>query len=277
MSMNNIRERKLSNQWYPEKSDQIESFINKALKKGKSKRNNKIAAIVPHAGWFFSGEIAVKTISSLISNPDIVIIVGGHLPPGSPLYTYSEDMFETALGRLNLDKDFIPKLNKEFKIKEDHFNDNTIEVLLPFIKFFFPNTDILCLRIGSGPESYKLGSLLFNISNELRRKAVIIGSTDLTHYGSNFSFVPFGQGEKALQWVKKINDKNIIDKMLSMDYKAILTESERNYSACSAGAASAAIHFAALSGITRGNLIEYSNSYEIVPSESFVGYAGISY
>lgn len=270
------RTRKLSYQWYPENPVEIKKFIEDNINSVKSTKNN-FAAIVPHAGWNFSGSLAVKVISSLYSKPDTIIVIGGHLPAGSSLLYSPEDVFETPLGYLNSDKQIISKIISEFDVEEDISSDNTVEIILPIIKYFYPETDIVCLRIGSGSEAINLGSIIYQISKNLKKSVLIIGSTDLTHYGRNFSFSPLGSGDKAVEWVKYVNDKKIIYEMLTMNYKGVLDSANNDFSACSSGAVSAAIKFAVLSGINSGKLIGYLNSYDIVPSESFVGYTGLTY
>ena len=271
------RVRKLSQGWYPDNSNDIKSFINKCIKSSDIKERNKIAAIVPHAGWEYSGSIAVKTIGNMYPDPDTVVIIGGHLFSGSPIYYSSEDLYQTPLGNFNINKEYISKLVREFEMVEDFSNDNTIEVIIPIAKYFFPKAKILCLRVGSGQESIFLGTILHRISLEMNEKIVVIGSTDLTHYGSNFNFRPHGNGVKAVKWVQEVNDKEIIEKMMKLDYSGVLNSATKNSSACSSGAASASIRFASLSNVKSGELIGYSNSYDIYPSESFVGYVGITY
>jgi len=272
-----IRKRKLSLGWYPDNSNEIKLFIHKILNYSDIKNRNKIAAIIPHAGWEFSGSLAIRTISTMYPDPGTVVIIGGHLHSGSSLYYSSEDIYQTPLGDFEINKDFVFKLLKEFDMIEDFSNDNTVEVIVPILKYFFPDTKILCLRVGSGQESIKLGTIIHKLSLELKQKIIVLGSTDLTHYGSNFNFHPYGNGEKAVKWVKEINDREIIDKMIKMDYEGVLHSAHKNSSACSSGAASASIRFADLSNVKSGELIGYSNSYDVYPSESFVGYAGISY
>ncbi len=277
MGKNVIRKRKLSSGWYPESPDIINRFINSIIENTIVKSSNKIAAIIPHAGWDYSGSLAVKSIYQLYPNPDTVVIIGGHLPPGAPLYYSSEDIYETPIGNLVIDKSFNSGLLTEFEIIKDLSSDNTVEVIIPIVKYFFPNSKILCLRVGSGAEAIKLGILIHKISLDLNKKIIVLGSTDLTHYGRSFSFLPRGTGEKAVQWVKNVNDRDIVDKMLKMDFQGVLDSANKNFSACSSGAASSAIRFASLSKVKSGSLIGYLNSYDITPSESFVGYVGITY
>ena len=40
-------------------------------------------AIVPHAGWSFSGRLAYRTLRQLDPDCDLVVIIGGHLYPGA--------------------------------------------------------------------------------------------------------------------------------------------------------------------------------------------------
>jgi len=275
MTKKTIRNRKLSTGWYPDNPEEIINIIEKNCTKTKITKGT--AAIIPHAGWSYSRGLAVKTISSLYSKPDTVIIIGGHLPPFSSIYYSPEDIYRSPLGDFIVDKEFLKEINTKFDIKEDLSSDNTVEISIPILKYFFPNSKLVWLRVGSGPEAIKLGSLIYKISSELNKSVVVIGSTDLTHYGVNFSFYPKGNGDLAVKWVKEVNDKRIVDKMLELNYQKVLDYANEEFSACSSGAASAAIRFAHLTGIKKGNLIAYTNSYDIEPSDSFVGYVGITY
>ncbi len=277
MTNNRIRKRKLSSAWYPDNSRQIISFINKFSVKSDKSVREKYSAVVPHAGWDYSGSLAVKTISQMFSFPDTIVIVGGHLGSDSPVLYFSEDVYESSLGNFIIEKDFIRKLNIRFQLVEDLSNDNTVEILIPILKFFYPKSKILCLRVGPGQVAIDLGIMLYRISVELKQKLVVIGSTDLTHYGSNFSFSPHGNGYEGYKWVKDVNDSEIIEKMLNMDARGLMITAEKNYSACSSGAAAAVISYAQQKKVKTGNLVGYSNSYEVIPSDSFVGYVGITY
>ena len=276
--MNNItlRKRKLSLGWYPQNPELIYQFIQNIDNNiKKEKTNNKIAAIVPHAGWSFSGSLAVESISNLSSNPDTIVIIGGHLPTKSPILYSPELVFETPLGNITADTEFISNIKLFFNMQTDYSNDNSVEVLLPILKYYYNNSKLVWLRIGSGNEAIDLGIKIHSIAKKLKRKIVVLGSTDLTHYGSVFSFSPKGAGSKAINWVKNSNDKDIVNNMLKMNCKAVLASASNNKSACSPGGAVAAIKFAELSGINSGELIGYKNSFDISPSESFVGYTGI--
>ena len=104
-----------------------------------------------------------------------------------------------------------------------------------------------------------------------------IGSTDLTHYGPNYGFLTKGIGPSAVEWVKKENDKGFIDRALEDGCGGLLKHAEENDSACSAGAAASAMATCKALGAEKGILLDYYTSYDIMPDDSFVGYAGIVY
>jgi AmmeMemoRadiSam system protein B len=80
-----------------------------------------------------------------------------------------------------------------------------------------------------------------------------------------------------VDWVKKENDKGFIDRALRMDAKGLLEHALENDSACSAGAAISAMATSKALGAEKGILLDYYTSYDIMPDDSFVGYAGIVY
>jgi hypothetical protein len=80
-----------------------------------------------------------------------------------------------------------------------------------------------------------------------------------------------------VEWVKRENDKGLIDRALKMDTEGLLKHALENNSACSAGAAISAMTTCKTLGAEKGVLLDYYTSYDIMPDESFVGYAGILY
>src|SRR4030042_323617 len=64
------------------------------------------------------------------------------------------------------------------------------------------------------PGSLRIGERAVEISRDLGRKTFVLGSTDLTHYGYNYGYAPKGVGKAAVDWVKKENDKRLVDLIL---------------------------------------------------------------
>ncbi len=271
-----VRRSILSGRWYPDNTSDIEELLTRWTE-DISSEPERFSAIVPHAGWYYSGRIAARALKKVCDNKELVIIIGGHLPAGSNILAAFDEEIETPWGRLNNRTDLISSLKNKMIINEDLFNDNTVEVIAAMLPFFVPQSDIIWLRAPADQKSFILAEEIYELLSKTSISAVIIGSTDLTHYGSNYSFKPKGSGIEALRWVKEENDAEIVSMLLELKYKDALNHAEKNKSACSAGAAAAAAYFAELNGKRRGELIEYMTSYDVTPSESFVGYAGIIY
>lgn len=237
---------------------------------------------MPHAGWVYSGEVACGVFRCLQSGgsaPETVVLFGRHLHPGSRNYIMKEGQWSTPLGELSVDQGLGEGLASRFDFVQEtatrYEQDNTIELQLPFVKFFFPNALILPLGLPPSVSSPTIGEAVAEVAGMIGRRIVAIGSTDLTHYGPNYGFTPKGSGSDAVKWVKEQNDRRVVERILKMDAAGVIQESLRNQNACCAGAVSAAIAASTKLGAGSGFELSYSSSYDIRPDSSFVGYAGI--
>ena len=279
-----VRRSDFAGSWYPGNERdcrrEIEAFSRESLPCPPSEKE-RAGGIVPHAGWFYSGKIACSVIKCLRSDKrvDTVVIFGRHLHPGGSNYIMKEGAWATPLGDLEIDHEFADKLTSEFRFQVEsatHYEpDNTIELQLPFIKYFFPDSKILPVGVPPATNSLKIGQRVAQLSVEMGRETIILGSTDLTHYGYNYGYTPKGVGEEAIHWVKNENDKRVVDLMVAMDAPGVVEESLKNHNACCSGAAATAIAAAKGLGAVRGEKLIYSTSYDIRPDSSFVGYVGI--
>jgi AmmeMemoRadiSam system protein B len=157
----------------------------------------------------------------------------------------------------------------------DFLYDNTIEILLPIVYYFFgPKVSISAIYL---PPHMKIKDLIEKIYRNFGKHSVFIGSTDLTHYGPNYGFIHHDKELDPVEWVKTVNDKKYIDLLIEMKDKESLDYALKSKSACSSGAALGAMLAAKMAGVTSGNLMNYSTSYEKHKNSSFVGYAGILY
>jgi AmmeMemoRadiSam system protein B len=285
-----VRKRRLPPPWYPQIPERIRAFIGEALQNGTEKgvEEPAIAAVAPHAGWSYSGVLAVKAVSALNSGADTVVVIGGHLPVGMrPLFA-EEEAVETPLGNIPIDGEFRDMLRKELGGGPDRYQDNTVEVQLPLVRHFFPQAKILWLRLPGEIGALAAGKEIARIGVLLRRHTVVLGSTDLTHYGDHYDFTPRGRGREALNWVKEVNDAAFITSVLEGNPRRILERAGRDRSACSVGAVLGALGFAQALGADRNGLLAYKTSLDGVDPEpgrpeaeddigSFVGYGAFAW
>jgi MEMO1 family protein len=268
------RKRVLPAGWYPASKEEIVSQFESWNYEYKVEERS-IAAIVPHAGWYFSGKLAYAGIKSLQKDFNTVVVIGGHLPAGAGAVGYSEGEVATPLGSIRVDSRLFTELTKSLDIQEDTAADNTIEIQLPIIKHFFPRAEIGAFRLPPDETAEEFARAVKTAEESFGIRIGVIGSTDLTHYGPSYRFTPKGTGKEAREWVETVNDKRIIDAMTETRPSDILRCGRQDHAACSAGAAAAAARFAELHGITEGRLVDYYTSASIHPGQSFVGYAGV--
>jgi AmmeMemoRadiSam system protein B len=283
-----VRKMMLPSGWYPRGAEAIDGYLGGAVDE---RRGVAEAVIAPHAGWFYSGRIAGRALSSLRRDVDTVVIAGGHLPAGCPVLFAGEDAVSTPQGEIQIDRELRALVTEAFleaglSCGADDYADNTVEVLLPAVHRLFPGVRLLWLRIGADTRAIEAGALISRAAASLGRRAVIAGSTDLTHYGTAYGFCPRGHGKAALDWVKTVNDRRFIEAVLSGDGKAVIERAANEHSACSAGAVLCAMGFAAEKNRVRGEdgepaaarLLDYSTSADVRgggDADSFVGYAAI--
>lgn len=269
--------------WYPSSRVECERQIRNFASSGPAIDQNKnfLAGIVPHAGWYYSGSIACNVIRALQAGPtaDAVVVFGMHLHPGSPRYIMTEGAWETPLGNIKIEREMASRLADRFSFEVEtarHFGrDNTIELQLPFIKFFFPDAGLIPIGVPPDTASLEIGQAVGEIAAELGVQLRVIGSTDLTHYGLNYGFTSHGTGASAVQWVKGENDRRMIEALLAMKPETVIDEAGTSHNACCAGAAASAIAAARQLGATRAEEMAYATSYDKTPGDSFVGYVGI--
>jgi len=278
------RNRGLPRGWYPfDEKDcrrEIESYL-EGWKASPMPSSKGWGGIIPHAGWYFSGKLAARVFYSLKSKVkvEVVVLYGGHLSATDSPRIVTEETCETPLGDIEIHTDFVKKLMSSMDIKKESptSGDNTVEIHLAMVKYFFPDAKLIAVRSPLSLKAESLGKEVAELAKKEGIAVLAIGSTDLTHYGPNYGYSPKGIGPAAVDWVKKENDNGFIDRALRMDAEGILKHARENRSACSAGAALSAMATCKALGTEKGFLLDYYTSYDIMPDNSFVGYAGIIY
>jgi hypothetical protein len=272
--------------WYPKDAASCRREIEGFMEEGKPWRvpaRPYLGGIVPHAGWFYSGAIACNVIGHLAAAPapapEVLLIFGMHLPAGAPNFIMTSGGWETPFGELPIHKEIAGALSEAFPFRVETATrftpDNTIELQLPFVKYFFK--DIAIVPMGLPPESSSLeiGRRAVAIAGNLGLTTRVLGSTDLTHYGANYGFMPKGSGPAAVDWVKDENDRRVIEAMGRMVPEEVLETAFAHRNACCAGAAAAAIAAAKALGGGPAELVTYATSYDKAPGDSLVGYVGM--
>jgi hypothetical protein len=244
-----------------------------------------VGGIVPHAGWVFSGAVAAKVFKciSVKTKPDTFILLGAvHTwkPKGNSLY--SRGSWSTPLGDVQIDEEvaeiLLEVLGEDIlEAPEAHEGEHSLEVQVPFIKHLCPEAKIVPIAIPPDEDARTTGKMIGEAASGMGKKIVVVGTTDLTHYGNSYGFTPYGYGEEAKKRMKE-NDSRIVELALQLKSVAIRKEAQRSHNACGSGALAATVAAVKAMGAEKGYLLEYTTSHDVMPEGEFemaVGYAGI--
>lgn len=248
-----------------------------------------VAGIVPHAGWTFSGATAALVFTAIKQqNPAVntfIIFGAAHGYIGRPPAVYDKGSWTTPLGDAAIDETLAGAiLDSKAAISDpdEHGTEHSMEVQVPFIQYLFPDAQIVPILTPPSEQAIHLGETVAGlIRSDYKRKIVCLGSTDLTHYGPGYGFIPMGAGKEGLKWATEVNDREFIDLALGLQADKMLESAAENYNACGAGAAAATVAVAKALGKTEGILLAHTNSNEImlrkmgVTGAESVGYAAI--
>ncbi len=241
--------------------------------------------IVPHAGWMCSGRVAGRVMAALhrTATPQTIVLLGTmHQFRGPVGVLFPAGEWRCPTGSVAIDERLAQRvLGHTNLIGADpfaHETEHSLEVQIPFVRKLFPGIPVLPILIPPTPEAPAMGESVGRSLREYGYASVVIGSTDLTHYGPSYGFTPEGTGPDAFAWAKDVNDRRLIDLILALDAEAIVGEAARSRNACGAGAVAATIAAVRQLGATSAVLLEHTTSREVLGERGFagaVGYAGI--
>jgi hypothetical protein len=277
-----IRYPVVSGQFYPgrfaELSKEIESCFRKGpgAVPGKRKRQQINAVISPHAGYQFSGPTAAwayKEIAEYIF-PDVFVVLG--LSHGGYRTCISFDDWETPFGIVKNDNDFSEAL-KIYHDEKIHADEHSIEAQLPFLQF--ANKDKL--------KEIRICPIIVNdysgLAEKIRKtalsqgkKIVVIASSDFTHYGPNYGYVPFVSNVR--ENLHKL-DRGAITHILKLDIRGFSEYLDKTQATiCGFRPILALMEYMKLAGMKNSRLLHYTTSGDVVNDfTNAVGYAAISF
>ena len=241
--------------------------------------------IVPHAGWTYSGRLAAMTLKAIAAAqpPRTVVLLGAdHTGAVRRAEVYDSGVWHTPLGEVAVDEEVAAALLEAGDLMQANPNahdyEHSIEVQIPILQVLCPEARIVPIAVPPTHEAVQIGEMIGQVLSQRFPAVHVVASTDLTHHGGHFP-APGGRGEKGVKWTVA-NDRRMIDLMESMAAEQVVPECESRGNACGAGAVAAGIAACRAIGATRGILLEYTNSYEVVHKmypyeldDTTVGYA----
>jgi AmmeMemoRadiSam system protein B len=248
-----------------------------------------IGGVVPHAGWICSGSVAAGVFESISGQrqPTVAVVFGAiHVPLRGPnAYLFPSGIWKTPLGDVGVEDHVSRRICDRADMLDcdvtAHAREHSIEVEVPFIQHLLPACQIVPIMVPVNEHAAGLGTAVGQACRDYGVDAVFLASTDLTHYGPSYGLTTHGVGSEGLSWARDVNDRRMIDLILSMRENEAVSEAIANQNACGPGAVAATIAACKAYGARGATLLEHTTSYEVLrerypePARDAVGYAGI--
>lgn len=198
--MSMVRKPVLSGSWYPADPADLARTVDGFLAGADlavRPAGRPLVALVPHAGYVYSGPTAGKLFGLLKDWPvkRVVIMAPNHRIGLDRIALSGAAAFATPLGVVEVDQPVIQQLseNKSFTINERaHAEEHAVEIQLPLIQRTWPGAlpRIVPMLVPplAGDLAAGAAAALDRISDE---GTLILVSTDFTHYGDSYGYVPF--------------------------------------------------------------------------------------
>jgi MEMO1 family protein len=225
-----------------------------------------VAAVVPHAGYPYSGAIAAHVYSRVAAErpPESVLVLGVDHHGASRGAALSARPWLTPLGPTAVSEPLVRALDYPPVAVDEaaHAREHSIEVQLPFLEYVLPKPRFVALEVGFGPYEF-----LEEVAKVVRsaidgRDVLVLASTDFSHY------VPPATAEKL--------DRLAIEAILARDPRRLYdTVHRHDISMC--GIAPTTVLLAALKGRPlTATLLRWGHSGEVEAMRDVVGYAAIT-
>jgi len=256
----------VSGQFYPRSKNDLNREISRCFESVPTGERPVLGAVVPHAGYIYSGNTAAYVYSVLPKADTFVLLGPNHTGYGSPI-SVSNEKWSTPMGDVSPDLEFIKALPKRIIDTDEsaHKYEHSIEVQLPFLQHRFSNFNIVpvCLGMQDEETAMEVGMELAEAARKVNKKIVIIASSDFSHY----------KRDK----VAREDDAYFISSILDMDIPGFYRKLyERNASVCGYGPIAAMLAASKALGAKKASLLKYSTSGDITGDlAAVVGYAGI--
>jgi len=177
-----------------------------------------IALIVPHAGYKYSGTVAGKAYATLKGRTYRRVLLFGpsHRARVRGASVLRVDAYETPLGRIPVDIEARDALLKCPVVSEQpaaHKNEHSVENELPLLQGVLKDFRMVEVLVGD-MTSDERATLADAVRALVGEGTLLVVSSDFTHYGPNYGFVPFK--DRVPENLRALNDM-AVQELLQVD------------------------------------------------------------
>lgn len=228
-----------------------------------------VGAVVPHAGYIYSGPVAGAVYSRVAVPRSAIILCPNHTGLGAPAALDPSTVWRTPLGDVPLARSLADRLLALApSLEEDaeaHRGEHSLEVQLPFLQVRRPDVEIVpvCLGEASLPLCREVGEALATLVREENEPPLLLASSDMNHYEARAA--GHAKDNLALACIEAVDAEGLFQTVLA-----------RSISMCGFLPATALLFAARCLGALRAQVVARRDSGdETGDDSSVVGYAGV--
>jgi AmmeMemoRadiSam system protein B len=277
----NVKRSTIAGTWYPAAADVLRETIDGWLNRISVRGAPPGAAIVPHAGYQYSGAVAAAAYAHWQNAPvdRVIVLAPSHRGAFRGVAVPDADAFETPLGTVAIDP-AVRDLTRGPLIRTNSSpfdGEHALEIQLPFLQRVLPQVPIIPLLLGYLDETDDdvLAAALETIHT---RSTVTVVSSDFTHYGRRFDYQPFPADDAAhVSERLRALDQGAIEPILAGDASGFRQYvGDTGITVCGRGPIGAFLTWARCR--YRGELVAYQTSLDLTGDyEHSVSYAAIAF
>lgn len=192
----------LAGTWYPGSEREIRAMTERWEKGHGEDESSTLGRVnvllLPHAGWAYSGETAWQAVRAVRNARfrRVVILAPSHRAwIENRLVAPESDAVSTPLGELRIDKEWLDRLALVAPVARNdriHAAEHSAQIEFPFLQLALaPGFSIVPLIMGVF-EPDQMGMCVRALAELVDGETLLVLSSDFTHYGSDFSYTPYG-------------------------------------------------------------------------------------
>jgi AmmeMemoRadiSam system protein B len=254
--------------FYDARPDRLEKSVRSYLAEGPAPAP-ALGAIVPHAGYIYSGPVAGAVYARLEIPSTVVILCPNHTGLGAEAALDPSAAWRTPLGEVPLNRRLAERLLGLCpSLHEDplaHRREHSLEVQLPFLQVLRPDVQLvpICLAQPRLALCREVGEALAILRAEESEPPLLLASSDMNHYESRET--GRRKDDLALTRVEGLDAEGL--------FRTVLTES---ISMCGFLPVTALLFAARAATAVKARVVARSDSGEETgDTSSVVGYAGV--
>ena len=176
--------------FYPDDDKLLKEEVRFLLEEVDDAPGSALGIVAPHAAFPFSGSLAAVAFNAAANRniKNVVIIGPVHREEKDVVFLSESDSFLIPTGNIKINKTIVDRLLKADPcfVKNDvpHFEEHCIEVHLPFVRYLFPEADIVPMLVGSNNISLvvKTAKILRIIFSDKMDSTLFVASANMSTY-----------------------------------------------------------------------------------------------